>query len=249
MKDLQTQQQHMKKTLFLAILGASAISASAVTIDGTIGAGEWTGPGVVTVTIGTGWSYPSSSSGTAYLRADQNYLYAALDMTGYTAGMDHGNVIGISASQGSPPFNMPATATAWVEFSESTNSAWWAGGPTGSIDGQFGQWNITGVKQTSFLDLLAATDWTSGHRITEFQIPLSGLGGLTVGETIWVSGVENWAGTGHIIPDTMPLTWNSNNYVAMQVEAGAATPDGGTTLVLLGGALTGLGALRRKFRA
>jgi hypothetical protein len=26
-------------------------------------------------------------------------------------------------------------------------------------------------------------------------------------------------------------------------------PDGGTTLVLLGGALTGLGALRRKFRA
>ena len=31
--------------------------------------------------------------------------------------------------------------------------------------------------------------------------------------------------------------------------APVATPDGGTTLVLLGGALTGLGALRRKFRA
>ncbi|MCX6878330.1 MAG: VPDSG-CTERM sorting domain-containing protein [Verrucomicrobia bacterium] len=31
--------------------------------------------------------------------------------------------------------------------------------------------------------------------------------------------------------------------------APAATPDGGTTLVLLGGALTGLGALRRKIRA
>jgi hypothetical protein len=37
--------------------------------------------------------------------------------------------------------------------------------------------------------------------------------------------------------------------ITIEVAGGGAVPDGGTTLVLLGGALTGLGALRRKFRA
>jgi hypothetical protein len=39
-----------------------------------------------------------------------------------------------------------------------------------------------------------------------------------------------------------------NNDVTFGVNT-SSVPDGGTTLVLLGGALTGLGALRRKFRA
>ena len=37
--------------------------------------------------------------------------------------------------------------------------------------------------------------------------------------------------------------------ITIEVAGGGAVPDGGATLVLLGGALTGLGALRRKFRA
>jgi hypothetical protein len=41
----------------------------------------------------------------------------------------------------------------------------------------------------------------------------------------------------------------TNETITIQVVGGGAVPDGGTTLVLLGGALTGLGALRRKFRA
>ncbi|MCX6878332.1 MAG: VPDSG-CTERM sorting domain-containing protein [Verrucomicrobia bacterium] len=48
----------------------------------------------------------------------------------------------------------------------------------------------------------------------------------------------------------------ANTYMRVNVNNGTATgafngsvPDSGTTLVLLGGALTGLGALRRKFRA
>jgi hypothetical protein len=35
----------------------------------------------------------------------------------------------------------------------------------------------------------------------------------------------------------------------VNVQVLGSVSDGGTTLVLLGGALTGLGALRRKFRA
>jgi hypothetical protein len=35
----------------------------------------------------------------------------------------------------------------------------------------------------------------------------------------------------------------------LRTNPSGSVPDGGTTLVLLGGALTGLGALRRKFRA
>jgi hypothetical protein len=49
----------------------------------------------------------------------------------------------------------------------------------------------------------------------------------------------------------------ANTYMRVKVNGGTtgsdtfngSVPDGGTTLVLLGGALTGLGALRRKFRA
>jgi hypothetical protein len=79
----------MKKTLFLAILGASAMSASAITIDGTITAGEWAG--AAQYTIGNG-------GGTASFRADANYIYGAFDITGWTepnlASTTHGFLLG-----------------------------------------------------------------------------------------------------------------------------------------------------------
>jgi hypothetical protein len=51
----------------------------------------------------------------------------------------------------------------------------------------------------------------------------------------------------------LPESWTSLNNgwskaSDINVQAFGSVPDGGTTLVMLGGALAGLGALRRKFR-
>ena len=67
MKDLQTHQQNMKKTLFLAILGASAMSASAVTIT----SGQYIGSGG----SGTGQSLAGDRFRSFQpTGADENYL-------------------------------------------------------------------------------------------------------------------------------------------------------------------------------
>lgn len=47
---------------------------------------------------------------------------------------------------------------------------------------------------------------------------------------------------------TLGTTGVGSTTIWDDVSVGSSVPDGGTTLVLLGGALTGLGALRRKFR-
>jgi hypothetical protein len=63
-------------------------------------------------------------------------------------------------------------------------------------------------------------------------------------------GVGSSAGAGyHAFADNLTLSFGANNTTTYNFEAtGGSVPDGGTTLVLLGGALTGLGVLRRKFR-
>jgi hypothetical protein len=70
---------------------------------------------------------------------------------------------------------------------------------------------------------------------------------VSAGDTIYVVGGINYGGQTHWYPDYFPTT-GGNKYAPVTVEAGASVPDGGATLMLLGSALVGLGALRRKFR-
>ncbi len=63
-------------------------------------------------------------------------------------------------------------------------------------------------------------------------------------------GVGSSAGAGyHAFADNVTLSFGNNSTTYNFETSAASVPDGGTTLVLLGGALTGLGVLRRKFRA
>jgi hypothetical protein len=84
----------------------------------------------------------------------------------------------------------------------------------------------------------------SGHRVWEVMMPISSMG-VSAGNTIYVVGGINYAGSQHWYP--AELLWAS--YAPITVEAGASVPDGGSMVLLLGSALTGLAALRRKLIA
>ena len=92
----------------------------------------------------------------------------------------------------------------------------------------------------------AGYDWSG-----VFQAGIQVFGGDMVGAS-WTPD-QTWINTGGSFAS---LGLNVGSYSVSDAVTGetitikvAGVPDGGTTLVLLGGALTGLGALRRKFRA
>jgi hypothetical protein len=61
-----------------------------------------------------------------------------------------------------------------------------------------------------------------------------------------LGNVQTWTSDSNVSSVSPNGGWDKSSDVNVQVFG--SVPDGGTTLVLLGGALTGLGALRRKFR-
>ena len=219
------------------------MSASAITIDGTITAGEWAG--AAQYTIGNG-------GGTASFRADANYIYGAFDITGWTepnlASTTHGFLLGFGvwgANQSYP--NPPG-----VEFQQANiANAWGNDGNSGTMNGLVSAFRIDAQSPPAASipgDLQAMDSFATGHRVWEVKMPISTMG-VTAGDIIWTNGGINYKGQAHWYPDTymVPVAYKGS-YAPITVEAGSV-PDGGTTLVLLGGALTGLGALRRKVRA
>jgi PEP-CTERM motif len=234
-----------RATVLLRRLHAGAAQA-AVTIDGTLGDGEWTEAAVYDIGTNPGYTGPSTGvAGKAYLRADQNYLYACLDLTAYTtaANMDHGDLIGISAQIGNGVFKMPDTATAWAQVTEALSGSG-RGTPSGTIDGGRTAWYETkaGLSLSLPTDLLITTSFATGHRVTEIQLPLLGLGALHAGDTIYASGIENFNGGMHFLPDTLSATWDSRNYAAITVVPEPAT----MSLLALGGIAT---LIRRRRKA
>lgn len=93
----------------------------------------------------------------------------------------------------------------------------------------------TGIGDSLIYDRSIA-DWSSlGYSSSAY------IAGISV-------GAGGSAGPGyHAFADNVTLTFGTSA-TTYNFET-ASVPDGGTTLVLLGGALTGLGVLRRKFRA
>ena len=228
----------------LLAAGASALTASAVNIDGIITGGEWAGASVAI--IGNG-------GGTAYLKADANFVYGAFDITGWTAAMgadSQGNLLGFGVWKANNGYGN----SAGVEFQQATDKASWGGdGPSGTMNGLDSAFRLSTVLQGSIpVSLQAMDSFASGHRVWEVIMPISTMG-VSVGDTIWAVGGINYGGNQHWYgapwSDPYPAT-----YVPVTVEAGAtppvsSVPDSGTTLALLGGALAGLAALRMKFIA
>jgi hypothetical protein len=172
----------------------------------------------------------TGNGGTAYFRADTSYIYGAFDITGWTAAMgasSHGNILGFGvwdANNGHP------TAQG-VEFAQSTS---WPS-----------KFSINTIIQGSVPgDLQAMDSFATGNRVWEVKMPIGSMG-VSVGQTIWAVGGINYEGQQHWYPDSFFPGYNG--YAPITVET--HIPDGGLTLVLLGSALTGLAALRRKLIA
>jgi hypothetical protein len=207
--------------------GGSALAS--INIDGTISAGEWAGASTFTIgTQGTG-----ASVGTAYVKADQNYAYAAFDITGWTAAMgaaSGGNLLGFGLEKGTG--NYPAGN--WIEFQQSTTAAaWGGGGPSGSIDGEVAAFRYNTVIQGSLPnDLLSATSFGTGHLVWEVEMPLALFGGLNVGDTLNLVGGINFNSTAHWYPaafGAVPYSsFDQSNYGHIMVEAPVPEP---TTMV------------------
>ena len=81
---------------------------------------------------------------------------------------------------------------------------------------------VTLTSGSTFETTITAVDASTFTGFTSWNDPISSM-------SIRISDVVNWPTVDNLV-------------------VGTAVPDGGTTLILLGGALTGLGVLRRKFR-
>ena len=257
MKDLQTQQQHMKSKLSipLALLGASALTASAVTVtvlpgDLTWGSTGNSGGGSSAIT-GTA---PRSGNGSLELfgdrtrfiglgNPDSSNLGLLSSLTNFTFDW----MVAVGSSQGTTPGYSPALRL-HIWDGPQRSELFWENAYNGTIPVDQGTWHTTGTDdnwgryQAGIGDSLiynrSITEWsTLGYSANAY------ISGISIG--VGSSAGANY----HAFADNVTLSLGANSTTYNFEATGGSVPDGGTTLVLLGGALTGLGALRRKFRA
>jgi hypothetical protein len=225
-----------------AFIGFAADPSHAVTIDGTISPGEWAG--ATTVNIFGTTAIPNG--GTAYFRADSSYVYAAYDITGWTATMganSHGNILGFGVWKAN---NGYATSPG-VEFAQSTVQAALGGtSNSGTLNGLLSAFRINaGAPEAAIpASLLAADSFAAGHRVWELKIPISTMG-VSAGDTIYVIGGINYDGKVHWYPHGTNGAFPAN-YAPLTVSAAAeAVPEPGTWAMLVTG-LAALGIYRRR---
>ena len=228
--------------LGLALVHLSAVqSASAgLIVDGTISSGEWTGATTAAIQGG----------GTAYFKADTNYVYAAFDVTGWTSAMgaaSQGNLLGFGVWGANNGYG----SSNGVEFQQSTTQQAWGGSaPSGTMNGLLSRYAINTVGQGSIpADLLAADSFATGHRVWEVQAPISSMN-VHAGDSIWAIGGINYNGVVHWYPATKTSGFPST-YVEIPVQAAAAAPvpePGSFALAALGVSGIVMVARRRKVR-
>jgi len=224
----------MKRSMISAVcVTAMLLTAGPVlagpTIDGKIDVGEWDGATVLNMSGPYGDD--TLANGTVSAFADVNYLYVAFDVTGNTTKGSHGEKLGINLQ--------PTSYYPWGSIIFQECDYQHSGFIAGTIDiYKYYQWQVSGVDQSSLPEeLLAATLWDTGHRVTELQIPVSGLG-LAVGDTLLVGGAVDYNAASYRFP--AKLDFNSiESYARISV-----VPAPGA--VLLG--LIGLGIVGKFMR-
>ncbi|MEI8212699.1 MAG: hypothetical protein WCI02_11165 [Planctomycetota bacterium] len=173
--------------LGLALLHLSALqpaSAGITMIDGTISPGEWSGATTAAIQGG----------GTAYFKADTNFVYAAFDITGWTSAMgaaSQGNLLGLGVWGANAGYG----TSNGVEFQQSTDIQSWGGGAaSGTMNGLLSRYSINTIGQPSIpADLQAADSFATGNRVWEVKMPISSMN-LQAGDSIWAIGGINYNG-------------------------------------------------------
>ena len=245
----------MKKTLFLAVLGASALTASAVTIT----SGSYIGSGGA----GTGQSLAGDRFRSFQpTGADENYL--GVPNLG-TAGNRVARQLNWMTDA-----NNPLTSFDFTFQYDQANDKLVSTIFGGSLEYTGWSTKLAGLGKTKGAADLNAFQFSVKQGDIGSLVYLTDvvLDGTALGSFLGVDGVtKDWLVTGSDmnLTDGFTLTgklWlkgpfsSSQENSAVNLAAGwdsrgvrPSVPDGGTTLVLLGGALTGLAALRRKLVA
>jgi hypothetical protein len=220
--------------LTLAYMAAVRPASAGIVIDGTISGGEWTGATTAAIQRG----------GTAYFKADTNYVYAAFDITGWTSAMgaaSQGNLLGFGVWKVNNGFGGTG-----VEFQQSTTTAAWGGGAaSGTMNDLQSRYLINNIAQSSIsADLLAKDSFATGTRVWEVRMPISSMN-VSVGDSIWAIGGINYDGKVNWYPATSP-TGFPTTYVQIPIEAAPApVPEPGTfTIAAIG--LAGMVMAARK---
>lgn len=219
--------------LTLACMSPVRPASAGIVIDGTISSGEWAGATTATIQRG----------GTAYFKADTNYVYAAFDITGWTSAMgaaSQGNLLGFGVWGANGGFG----TSDGVEFNQSTTQQAWGGeAPSGTMNGLLSRYAINTVRQGSIPpDLLAADSFATGNRVWEVRMPISSMN-VSAGDSIWAIGSINYNGNTNWYPATAPTGFPST-YLEIPIEA-APVPEPGTfTIAAIG--LAGMVMAARK---
>ena len=146
------------------------------------------------------------------------------------------------------PGNAPGDAAefewvkALVQMAPGTSEVWPSSGPD---DTAYSSNNFASLPvPTTYQKFNTSVQPTGGIDVTAYNYVLAKYG--SGGTHVWYV-----AGLGSVtVPDPIDIPgMNGGGLSHYALLDGVTVPDGGATLMLLGGALVGLGALRRKFRA
>lgn len=110
----------------------------------------------------------------------------------------------------------------------------------------FVQFNLTTVPAVSSWTLVFLGSVQSGETATIYYSPVLGTLGTLLGT---VTGDGSFDISSISAPGYIGVSAGSGNVLLESVSAVVNTPDGGTTMMLLGGALMGLGFIKRKLSA
>jgi hypothetical protein len=235
----------MKKTLFLAILGASAMPVGAVPITSLDPAPSYD----ITGRVRNG---ATGFEAVLFTPANPSPTGVPLNPVGAPIWNTGGNTYGVTYFDFQFTYTASTGTTTWgIDFTKDgdfLDAQELATSTTASLAG----------KSFEYVDLWMTGNNTFGANLNNFTINGVNFGNFSNTSTTALDQLfEDSTGLFGDITATGSFTFTGNGgseQPRIWVRAGSPkdvpnVPDGGTTLVLLGGALTGLGALRRKFRA